>query len=77
MSVISGESKFGLDIGATTGGILVWDVFAPAEGPKPWRAGRKLRGCWRVGDGRRRPERQFAGRRTLHVVGWPVRCRAC
>jgi hypothetical protein len=34
MSVISGESKFGLDIGATTGGILVWDVFAPEEGPK-------------------------------------------
>jgi hypothetical protein len=24
MSVISGESKFGLDIGAMTGGILVW-----------------------------------------------------
>jgi Protein of unknown function (DUF992) len=34
MSVISGESKFGLDIGATTGGVLVWDVFAPEEGPK-------------------------------------------
>ena len=34
MSVISGESKFGLDIGATTGCVLVWDVFAPEEGPK-------------------------------------------
>ena len=34
MSVISGESKFDLDIGATTGGVLVWDVFAPEEGPK-------------------------------------------
>ena len=34
MSIISGESKFGLDIGATTGGVLVWDVFAPEEGPK-------------------------------------------
>jgi hypothetical protein len=33
MSVISGESKFGLDIGATTGGVLVWDVVAPEEGP--------------------------------------------
>jgi len=27
-------SKFGLDIGATTGGILVWDVFSPEEGPR-------------------------------------------
>jgi len=27
-------SKFGLDIGATTGGVLVWDVFAPEQGPK-------------------------------------------
>jgi hypothetical protein len=27
-------SKFGLDIGATTGGILVWDVFAPEKGPR-------------------------------------------
>ncbi len=26
--------KFGLDIGATDQGILVWDVFAPSEGPK-------------------------------------------
>jgi hypothetical protein len=34
MSIISGESKFDLDIGATTGGALVWDVFAPEEGPK-------------------------------------------
>jgi hypothetical protein len=25
-------SKFGLDIGATTGGVLVWDVFAPDAG---------------------------------------------
>jgi hypothetical protein len=27
-------SKFGLDIGATTGGELVWDVFASVKGPK-------------------------------------------
>ena len=26
--------KFGLDIGATDQGILVWDVFAPSEGPE-------------------------------------------
>lgn len=26
-------SKFGLDIGGTDHGILVWDVFAPTEGP--------------------------------------------
>ena len=25
-------SKFGLDIGATTGGVLIWDVFAEDEG---------------------------------------------
>jgi len=24
--------KFGLDLGATTGGVLVWDVFAPTRG---------------------------------------------
>jgi hypothetical protein len=27
-------SKFGLDIGVTTGGALVWDVFAPEKGPR-------------------------------------------
>ncbi|MDE1152545.1 MAG: DUF992 domain-containing protein [Micavibrio sp.] len=27
-------SKFGIDIGATNGGILAWDVFAPTAGPK-------------------------------------------
>ena len=27
-------SKFGLDIGATTAGVLVWDVFASEKGPK-------------------------------------------
>lgn len=26
--------KFGLDIGATDRGVLVWDVFSPTEGPK-------------------------------------------
>ena len=26
--------KFGLDIGATTRGVLAWDVFAPTEGPR-------------------------------------------
>ncbi len=26
--------KFGLAIGATTRGVLAWDVFAPSEGPK-------------------------------------------
>ena len=26
--------KFGLDIGATTKGVLAWDVFAPTEGPR-------------------------------------------
>jgi hypothetical protein len=26
--------QFGLDIGATDQGVLVWDVFAPSEGPK-------------------------------------------
>jgi Protein of unknown function (DUF992) len=26
--------KFGLDIGATDQGVLVWDVFAPSQGPK-------------------------------------------
>lgn len=25
--------KFGLDIGATNKGVLIWDVFAPVEGP--------------------------------------------
>ena len=25
--------KFGLDIGATNRGVLIWDVFAPVEGP--------------------------------------------
>jgi hypothetical protein len=28
-------SKFGLDIGATNQGVLIWDVFAPAGGPMP------------------------------------------
>ena len=27
-------SKFGIDIGATNGGLLVWDVFAPTTGSK-------------------------------------------
>jgi hypothetical protein len=26
--------KFGLDLGATDGGVLAWDVFAPVEGPR-------------------------------------------
>ena len=26
--------KFGLDIGATNRGVLVWDVFAPTDGPR-------------------------------------------
>lgn len=26
--------KFGLDIGATTRGVLAWDVFSPTEGPR-------------------------------------------
>ena len=27
--------KFGVDVGYTTGGVLVWAVFAPTEGPPP------------------------------------------
>ena len=27
-------SKFGLDIGGTTRGVLAWDVFAPTDGPR-------------------------------------------
>jgi hypothetical protein len=26
--------KFGVDLGATDGGVLAWDVFAPVEGPR-------------------------------------------
>jgi hypothetical protein len=26
--------KFGLDLGATDGGVLAWDVFAPVDGPR-------------------------------------------
>ena len=28
--------KFGLDIGATNGGVLIWEVFAPVEGPREY-----------------------------------------
>ena len=28
-------SKFGVDLGYTAGGVMVWAVFAPTEGPPP------------------------------------------
>ena len=56
-------SRFGLDIGATAGGSMVWAVFSEFVGPRPGCAGRGLcRRQWRSND-RGRSRRQCAGRR--------------
>ena len=56
-------SRFGLDIGATAGGIMVWAVFSEFVGPRPGFAGRRLCRRHRRGDHRGRARRQCAGRR--------------
>ena len=45
-------SKFGVDIGYTEGGVLVWGVFAPYLRHARRRAGRRL--CRQLGPGHRR-----------------------
>ena len=55
-------TKLGVDIGVTTGGVMVWLVYAPTIAPDR-RACRFVRRCDRRGDVRGRARRQCADRR--------------
>ena len=56
-------TKFGADIGYTSGGVLVWTVVAPVAAMVPGSAWRDLCGRHGQRDGRRRRRRQCADRR--------------
>jgi hypothetical protein len=62
--VYSGSiSKFGLDIGVTSSGVMIWGVFTDSMGPQSRLSRRRLFRRDRRGHNRRRPGRQCSGRR--------------
>ena len=56
-------AKFGVDIGYTQGGVLIWTVVAPTANPGTGRSRRQLRRSHRQRHGRRRRRGQCADRR--------------
>ena len=60
-------SKFGVDIGYTEGGVLVWGVFAPSSDVRAGALAGRLCRCDGERNGRRGPRRKRADRRPRQV----------